>query len=65
VSGRALAKSEAAVRCGTSERTIERLIKNRKLRAHKVGARWKIFESDLDAYLGTCANLSLERSGEC
>ena len=52
--GRPLAKSEAAAKIGTSERTLDRLIESGKLRAHRVGARGvKIFESDLNEYLRT------------
>lgn len=61
---RALAKSEAAVRLGSSERTIDRLIRGGKIRAHKIGVRWKILETDLDAYLSRCANVPSRSIGE-
>jgi len=54
--GRPLAKSETATRIGTSERTVDRLIQTKALRAHKVGARWKVFEADIDHYLRGVAN---------
>lgn len=57
MNNRALPRSEAAVRIGASERTVDRLIRSQKIRAHKVGSRWKIFEADLDVYLGLCANM--------
>ena len=54
VMGRALAKSEAAARIGTSERTLDRLIESGKLRACRVGVRRvRIFEVDLNEYLRT------------
>jgi excisionase family DNA binding protein len=52
-----LTKSQAAARCGTSEKTIERSVKNGKLRAHKIGGRLIVFEEDLDAFLARCANV--------
>jgi len=52
-----LTKADVAVRCGTSEKTVERAVKNGKLRAHKIGSRLIIFEDDLDVYLAQCANV--------
>lgn len=46
-----LTKSQAAVRIDRSEKTVERLIALGKLRATKVDGRWKLLESDVDAYL--------------
>jgi excisionase family DNA binding protein len=53
-----LTKAQAAARCGTSEKTIERSVKGGRLRAHKIGGRLIIFENDLDAFLAQCANVS-------
>lgn len=55
--GRALLRTEAAARIGTSERTLDRLIENGKLRAHRVsGRRVTIFEADLQEYLRSVAS---------
>jgi excisionase family DNA binding protein len=56
MNNRALSKAEAAALLGVCEKTVDRLITDGKIRAHKVGNRWKIFEKDLEAYLGACVN---------
>jgi len=60
---RALSKAETAARLGTSERTVERFIDSGRIRAHKVGGRWKVFENDLDAFLAQCANVPVASAG--
>ena len=52
-----LTKADAAARCGTSEKTIERSVKGGRLKAHKIGGRLIIFEDDLNAFLAQCANV--------
>jgi len=39
-----------------SENTTRRLIKSGKLRASRVGQQWRVFQSDLDAYLTERSN---------
>jgi excisionase family DNA binding protein len=56
--GKPLTKADAAARCGTSEKTIERSVKGGKLRAHKIGGRLIIFEDDLNTFLAQCANVA-------
>lgn len=56
MNNRALSKAEAAALIGVCEKTVERMISEGKLRAHKVGGRWKIFQLDLDAFLAGCSN---------
>jgi excisionase family DNA binding protein len=40
-----------------SEKTIRRLIERRKLRASKVGNRWRIRRRDAEDYLDATANI--------
>lgn len=56
MNNRAWSKAEAAALIGCSEKTIERQIASGKIRAHKVGNRWKIFQRDLDDFLEAGAN---------
>jgi excisionase family DNA binding protein len=39
-----------------SENTTRRLIRSGKLRASRVGQQWRVFRSDLDAYLTEHSN---------
>jgi excisionase family DNA binding protein len=56
MNNRALSKSETAALIGVCEKTVERLIADGKIRAHRVGGRWKIFQLDLDAFLEAGVN---------
>jgi excisionase family DNA binding protein len=53
---RPLSKSEASAGLGVCEKTLERLIGDNKIKAHRVGNRWKIYEQDLEAFLAECSN---------
>ncbi|TNM67763.1 helix-turn-helix domain-containing protein [Streptomyces sp. NP160] len=44
-------KPYAAQTLGVSERTVRRLIDSGDLPAFKVGAQWRLLESDLAAYV--------------
>jgi len=48
---RMMSIDEVATVLHVSGRTIRRLIKGRKLRAHPIGRQWRIAKSDLEAYL--------------
>ena len=48
--------SETSRILGTTDYTVRRLIKSRKLRAVKVGNQWRVLQSDLDAFLDAGAN---------
>ena len=56
MNNRALSKAEAAALVGICEKTMERLIAEGKIKAHRVGNRWKIFQRDLDEFLVACSN---------
>lgn len=56
MNNRALSKSETAALIGCCEKTLERFIADGKIKAHRVGGRWKIFERDLEAFLAECSN---------
>jgi excisionase family DNA binding protein len=56
MNNRAWSKAEAAALVGCCEKTMERLIAEGKIRAHKVGNRCKIFQVDIDAFLEAGVN---------
>jgi excisionase family DNA binding protein len=56
MNNRPLSKSEAAALIGCCEKTLERLIADGKIKAHRIANRWKVFERDLDAYLEAGCN---------
>lgn len=43
-----------------SERTVIRLIHNKKIKASKVGYAWRIQEKDINKYLNTYTNYTKE-----
>jgi excisionase family DNA binding protein len=57
MNNRALSKSETAALIGCCEKTLDRLIASGRIKAHRIGGRWKVFEDDLNAYLASCANV--------
>lgn len=57
IMGKPLTKAEAAAKCGTSEKTVERAVRCGRLRAHKIGGRLIVFDDDLEAFLERCANV--------
>jgi excisionase family DNA binding protein len=42
---------QAAIYCAVSEKTVRRWIARRQLAAHKLGALWRIADSDLKRFL--------------
>ena len=51
-----LTTSEVALRVRVIEETVLRLLRAGDLRGFKVGASWRIYESDLEDYIRTHAN---------
>ncbi len=48
----ALTTEQAAQRLGTTDRTIRRMIKEKRLKAFRLSERhWRIEEGDLEAYI--------------
>ena len=62
---------EVADYLGVGDDVVRALIKNKKLKAIKVGGRWRIFRADLAEYViskmekprGGCGNTSQHRQG--
>jgi len=52
MTGQCYTISQVARQLQVSKRTVARLIRERKLRGVKVGQRWRIPQSALDAMLG-------------
>lgn len=60
---RAWSKSEASAIVGCCERTMDRLIAAGTIKAHRVGNRWRIFQSDIDEFLEAGSNKRLTPVG--
>ena len=50
--------SKIAHTLDVNERTVTRLIEAGRLKGHKIGRQWRVFESDLQDYLARQANRS-------
>lgn len=51
-----LSVSDVATRLGISARTAWRIVVSGKVKAHRIGGQWRVFEADLRAYLESCSN---------
>lgn len=51
-----LTVSEVAARLKVVEETVLRLLRAGDLRGFKVGAAWRVYESDLEAFIAANAN---------
>jgi excisionase family DNA binding protein len=54
-----LAEAAAFLKC--HPKTVERLIKAKKMKASKVGREWRIRQEDLDRFLEEQSNIELEQ----
>jgi excisionase family DNA binding protein len=53
---KALSITKVSRALDVSENTTRRLIKSGRLRASRVGQKWRVFPADLEAYLGERSN---------
>ncbi len=53
----ALSITQVSRELNVSENTTRRLIKGGKIRASQIGQQWRVFPSDLEAYLSERSNL--------
>ena len=53
---RAISPRQIAQTLDVSKRTVCHIIQTGKLRAHRVGRQWRVFEGDLEDYLAKRVN---------
>ncbi len=55
--------SETAKYLRVSNQTVYNMIKEGRIKAHKVGREWRFFQADIQAYLNSISNIEMAAKG--